>query len=187
MHYFPIFAEMLSWPSVLSVLSCLICYPGDIVGNLKMAPMSWMSPPGKAVINQTSLCTPSSLIGLFWNCLTSERIVWARKNIQIVNEAMAQAERVSDWKPKKNSKQAKRETHPLFLQSLSSHCSFCWFSLTRQWVEQELGLVHGGIFVSLFTALVAVSQEGCVMVCCTQVCAVRFHRRRGSNTREVVS
>lgn len=41
--------------------------------------------------------------------------------------------------------------------------------------------------VFLFAALVAVSQKKCVMVCCTQVCVVRFHQRRGSNTSEVVS
>lgn len=43
--------------------------------------------------------------------------------------------------------QAKGRNHPLPLQSLSSHCGLRWVPLSRQQVVQEVGLVHGGIFV----------------------------------------
>lgn len=50
-------------------------------------------------------------------------------------------------------KQAKGKNHPLPLQRLSSRCRLRWLPLARRWVVQEVGLVHGGIFVLVFLQL----------------------------------
>lgn len=44
-------------------------------------------------------------------------------------------------------KQAKGKNHPWPLQRLSARRRLRWVPLVRRWLVQEVGLVHGGIFV----------------------------------------
>lgn len=160
-----------------------------------------MSPTGKLVINQAYNCTVSILIGLFWNWHQRKRCdSFASKNIQLFNEAVSQAKRllmgnfsqfnvlslILIWKKKNKPKQKGKPTHCLCKASPPAY-RLRWVPLARQWVVQEVGLVHGGIFVVFSLQLSSCITEKNVWWSVYSTMHCQIHQRRGSNTSEVVS
>lgn len=180
MKFFLVFAEMLSWPLVLSVVSCLLTQRG-VWHYGKQVPENgprvlnvshWQSS------NQESLCTPSSLISLFCYCLTSEKTCELEGRYRWL---MRQKEFLIGNQKKAPNKQKGNPTHcfckasPPTAVSAGSPWQGSGWCRSLRWC------------MVVFLCFSICSFSSCITEKTCNVCVVRFHQRSRSSNKEVVS